>query len=90
MLAPSENDTGKESIIQQPLLPLIDQQLSKNCTDSQLFIDCNVFLVGFDDQGAAKAKLGRLLRRGMAAICWSLNDDTTHVIVADGLEENVR
>lgn len=57
-------------------------------TATTLFGDCRIFFVGFDEE--TQAKLSRLLRRGMATICWDLDDDITHVILRDGLDEQVR
>ena len=80
----------KENIVGAPLLPELNKQLSVDRPDSQLFLDCQVFLVGFHEQLEIKIKLSKLLRRGMATIHWVLNDDITHVIIADGLEDQVR
>ena len=90
--APNDSTTQivKENIAQEPWLPELNKQLLVDRRDSQLFLDCQVFLVGFDEQIEVKAKLSRLLRRGMATIHWDINDHITHVIIADGLEDQVR
>jgi hypothetical protein len=68
----------------------LDRVLVENPEDTNttLFGDCRVFLVGFEDD--IQAKLSRLLRRGMATISWDLDDDITHVILRDGFDEQVR
>lgn len=85
-------DKEENNMDQLPaLLPKLDEQLAaENDQNWEIFGDCNVFLVGMDDQKDVKAKLAKLLRRGMATIHWNLEEDITHVIVADGLEEHVR
>ena len=87
-----ENEHGVANVV-EPILPKIEQQLLAERDDSQLFLDCHVFLVGFDvdeDEPQVKAKLSRLLRRAMGTIHWTVNETLTHIIIADGLEEQVR
>jgi len=86
----STTQVVKENIAMEQLLPELNKQLLVDRPDSEIFLDCQVFLVGFDDQREVKIKLSRLLRRGMATIYWDLNDEITHVIIADGLEDQVR
>lgn len=96
LLNPTTDDSTRQpvtmSTVEQTSLLLreLDKQLTVDRPDFQLFLDCHLFLVGFDEQSEVKAKLSRLLRRGMATIHWNLSDDITHVVIVDGLEDRVR
>lgn len=85
-----DDNLQEDTIDRVPLLSRLNEQLAVDRIGSQIFRDCSVFVVGLDDQTEIKSKLCRLLRRGMATIQWNLDDDVTHIIVADGLEEHVR
>jgi hypothetical protein len=90
---PSDNlaeQTVNKSVVIEPLLPIIERSLRSIRPNSQLFLDCHVYLVGLDAEPEVIAKCGRLLRRGKATIHWRVSGNLTHIVVADGLDHTVR
>jgi BRCA1 C Terminus (BRCT) domain len=82
------------------LIPALKRQLAQDGGDSAassatpraavslLFIDCQFFLVGFEQE--ERNLMTSLVGRGHGTIYWELHDSITHVIVKDECNDKLR
>lgn len=73
-----------------PLLQEIQVLLEDTGNRNSLFESCRFLLLGFQEDSQVKAKLSHLIRRGKGTIYWELNEEITHIVVADDCDETHR
>jgi hypothetical protein len=85
-----EDETDEaDPILRLSLHDATTRILSDASSDTAVFAPCRCLLVGFDSE-ENQLLLGKLLRRGMGTVYWTMNEMISHLIVSSDCDQAVR